>query len=195
MPPLTDVTLTQVASATEAEVLRLQAAQNFYTEQQKPRVRLRVKIVQPDWPWLWVTFESTHQLFNPLEAGQRFAVIYFCSLAGPDLEVRRLRPEKILWRGRIVGQEVAREIAEELRTNPGPQEYKVFFRYDNWDRSEAREGEDPITLVPIREDLCLSLKKENYPFSPSIGNPLRINKDLVNAAVGELPRTLAVPKT
>jgi hypothetical protein len=194
VPPLADVKLTQVSSADQTEVQRVESAQNLYTEQQKPRVRLHLKIIQPDWPWLWVTFESTRQIFNPLEAGQRYAAVYLCSLAGPDLEVRRLGWQKILWRGKIVGQEAAREIAEELKTNPGPQEYKVYFRYQNWDRDEPREEEDPITLVPLQEDLCLSLKRSSDPFPPSIGEPLRISKDEINAAVGELPRSLAVPK-
>jgi hypothetical protein len=194
VPTLSQAELAQVGLATPDEEARLQAAKDAYRDEQKPRIRLKVTVIQPDWPILWVTFRSAQQLFNPLEAGERYASVYLCSLRDEEVNARRLARESILWRDRIVGQKAARQIAEELRAGAAPQEYKVFFRYMNWDRTAPRQNGDPITLVSLEEDLCLSLKKINDPFAPSIGEPLRIDKEAVNAAVGTLPRSLPVPE-
>lgn len=193
-PPLTDAELTSVSLASDEDLSRFETAKNSYYRTAYPRGLPSVTVLQPDWPVVRIVFQSQRQLFNPLEAGMRHAVVYPCVDRNRDWDAGGLGSQPILWRNSIVDRNASERIAEQLATGPAPQEYEVFVRYDNWDRSEVRAAGDPVTLVPLQDDVCLSLQKLNYPFAPDIGDPLRISKDLVNRAVGKLPRSLPVPE-
>jgi len=193
VPPLDDAEVTELALASPADLSRYRAAKDYYYRAILTKGLPPITIVQPDWPTLHVTFQSQRQLFNPLEAGPRLAVIYLCGERDQEWGVYGFRSAKILWRDRFVDQEASKQIAAQLKTEPKLQEYEVFFSYSYWDSLEAREEGDPITLLPLPDDLCLSLHKLNYPFAPSTGEPLRIGKEAVNEAVGDLPRPLLVP--
>jgi hypothetical protein len=194
VPPLQEAELAEVALATPEDLSRFKAAQNSYYRAAYPRGLPEITVLQPAWPTVRIAFRSSQQLFNPREAGIRHAVVYPCGDQDRAWDSGGLGSEPILWRNRFVDKAQSERIAGQLATEPGPQEYEVFIRYDNWDRSEVRAPGDPITLIPMQEDLCLSLQKLNYPFAPGIGEPLRVGKNLINRAVGELPISLPFPE-
>src|SRR3546814_20939575 len=99
----------------------------------------------------------------------RHAVVYPCNDHDRDWNVDGLGSKPILWRSRVVDQEVSQEIAKELSDKPGSQEYEVFIHYDNWDRSENRAPGEPINLLPLQDAICLSPHKLNYPCDPGRG--------------------------
>src|SRR3546814_19461758 len=108
-------------------------------------------VLQPAWPTLRIAFRSQQRIFNPLETGMRHAVVYPCNDHDRDWNVDGLGSKPILWRSRVVDQEVSQEIAKELSAKPGSQAYEVFIHYDNWERSEKSAPGDHINLLPHPE--------------------------------------------
>jgi len=194
VPPLREAELAEVSLATSEDLSRFQTAKDTYYRAAYPGGLPELTVLQPAWPIVRIAFRSSQQLFSPLEAGKRHAVVYSCGDRDRDWDSGGLGSVPILWRNEVVDKAQSEQIAGQLATAPGPQEYEVFIRYDNWDRSEVRAPGDPVTLIPLQEDLCLSLQKLNYPFAPGIGEPLRISKNLINRAVGELPISLPIPE-
>ncbi len=190
-PSLNNAEVTALTLATPAELSRFEAAKDLY---HRPFALPPVTVIAPDWPTLRLAFQSQRQLFNPLEAGRGSALVYPCLADHRDRDPYGLASQFVLWRGRVVDQQASQEIADLLASDSAPQEYVVFFDYRYWDVREPRDQDDPITLLPLQDDLCVSLHKARYPFAPSVGKPLRIAKDSVNEAVGDLPRRIPVPQ-
>jgi hypothetical protein len=99
-----------------------------------------------------------------------------------------------MWGGQFVNRERAQEIEKMLESGAPPQIYEVFFLYVYSDRSRAGEKGQPVVLLPLPDDLCVALYQSNYPFPSSMGRPLRISKDAINAAARPVPRQLPVPQ-
>lgn len=190
-PSLDDAEVTALTLATPAEISSFEAAKDLHLS---PSGLPSLTVIAPDWPTLRLAFQSQRQLFNPLEAGRASALVYPCTADGRDRDPYGLGSEFVLWRGRVVDQQASQKIADLLASEPTPQEYVVFFDYRYWDVQQQRDEGDPITLLPLQDDLCLSLHKPRYPFAPSVGEPLRISKDSVNTAVGDLPRSIPAPQ-
>lgn len=190
-PSLDDAEVTALTLATPAEISRFEAAKDLHLS---PSGLPPLTVIAPDWPTLRLAFQSQRQLFNPLEAGRASALVYPCTADGRDRDPYGLGSKFVLWRGRVVDQPASQKIADLLASEPTPQEYVVFFDYKYWDAQEQRDQDDPMTLLPLQNDLCVSLHKPRYPFAPSIGKPLRIGKESVNEAVGDLPRRIPAPQ-
>ena len=118
-----------------------------------------------------------------------YLLFYLC---GADNNEGRLwLTGEIMWHGRVVTLESAREIEKSLENEPRAQEYEIYFGYAYWDRQQARTKGQPITLLPLADDLCVALQRWNYPLPSSVGRPMRVGKELINKTVGPLPRLLS----
>lgn len=98
--------------------------------------------------------------------------------------------QEVMWRGHFVTPERAREIESLIETKVRPQTYEVFFSYVYWERNQGHQSSALVTLQPLPADLCVAMHRWNYPLPSSVGHALRIDKEMVNAAVGPLPRPL-----
>lgn len=151
-------------------------------------------------PLLRLSFESKHQLFDTVEETPRSAGLYLCNGLDERWGLDGDLIGNTLWQGKLVDQRVSQEIADQLKTTPGPQEYEIFFDYAYWDPTAVREKEGHFKLLPISDDICLTF--EDPPFYAISGTGerfslvglLRIDKEAVIEAVGDLPRFLPIPE-
>jgi hypothetical protein len=145
-----------------------------------------------DWPLMLLAFKSDRRLFTADEL-MPLLDFYLCNPSEQDAsdELHGFGQSRVLWRGQIIYPPVASEIAEALETGLKPQEYEVFFHFIYWGHEQSDDGKRHVMLLPLPSDLCVSLYASNWPLAgPSVGRPLRIDKDLVNAAAGPLPRPI-----
>jgi hypothetical protein len=140
----------------------------------------------PSWPVLRMAFQSSRVLFDPDASSMPTVVFRFC---GSDGNLPGFRMQQVMWRGGFITPERAQEIDNLIKTGAIPQTYEVFFEYAYWDHKQSQRGA-PVTLLPLPDDLCIAMHRWNYPLPASVGHPLRISKEMVNAAVGPLPRPL-----
>ncbi len=144
-----------------------------------------------EWPVVRVAFQSPRILFDPNAGPMPSLFFYLCDSDGDSGRLWGFRDSDVMWNGRIVTSERALEIKSLLEAKAEPQEYEVFLRYVFWDLEQApREGQ-PITLLPLPDDLCIALQRSNYPLPSSEGRPMRISRNAINTAVGPLPRPLS----
>jgi hypothetical protein len=146
---------------------------------------------EPKWPMLRLSFQSRRLLADPDASSMPEVLFYLC---GPNDNKGRLRgfgmPE-IMWHDRLVTSEGAQQIQKSLKVETRPQTYEIFFDYVYWDRGQSYQAGQPVALLPLPDDLCVALHKWNYPLPSSVGHPLRVSKDLINNAVGPLPRQIS----
>ena len=136
------------------------------------------------WPVVRVAFKSSRVLFDPDASSIRARLL----LCGSNDEKGLGGMRDVIWRDRFITPERARQIEKSLKDEGRPQTYKIFFDYVYWDRGQSRQEGQPVTILPLPDDLCVALHRWNYPLPSSVGRPLRISKDVINAAVGPLPR-------
>ncbi len=139
-----------------------------------------------------LTFRSNHQLIDESDLSPSVD-FYLCDKKAEDWEIIGIWYPRIMWKNKIVYPPVSNEITNTLKTGSTPQEYEVFFAYVYWDYEGYNSGKVQRMLLPLPSDLCVSLFDWNYPFGPNVGRPLRISKDFVNEAVGDLPRPIPAP--
>ena len=146
----------------------------------------------PHWPQMRITFQSTHSLF---EQPVWFIEFYNCGKTDDFWEWDSLHfgNPKIMWRNRIVDTEVSREIEEILETGGKPQTYEMFFKYVHSNREDYLRNGTPPVLLPLSDDLCISFTIRDILLGVGVGRPFRIDGNLVNAAVGDLPRPRPQP--
>jgi hypothetical protein len=145
--------------------------------------------VEPkQWPVVRVAFKSSRVLFDPDASSIPSARFFLC---GSNDEKGLLGMRDVVWRDRFVTPERARQIEKSLKDEARPQTYEIFFDYEYWDRGQPRQQGRSVTLLPLPDDLCVALHQWNYPLPSSVGRPLRISKDVINAAIGPLPRQLS----
>jgi hypothetical protein len=146
---------------------------------------------KPKWPVVRVAFESSRVLFDPDASSMPTVSFYLCDSGTKDGRLSGFGTPNVMWHDRfVVSSERAREIDGALRQGDRPQTYEIFFDYVYWDWGQKRQKGQPVTLLPLPGDLCLALHRWNYALPSSVGRPLRISKDVINAAVGPLPRQL-----
>lgn len=142
-----------------------------------------------------LVFQTDRTLFDSHNAGESLSVaFYLCSSAPSTDQLWGFGSESlgVMWNGRVVTSEIAKDIAGAVAAKPQPQRYEIFFSYVYWDRPRTWSMGEPVTLLPLPEDLCLAMYRLRMPFPSTFGRPMRISKSLVNAAVGPLPRPLPV---
>jgi hypothetical protein len=92
----------------------------------------------------------------------------------------------------MIYPQILSDIADALGNGQNPQEYEIFFEYYYWEDVSDSSGTQWRMLVPLPADLCVSLFELNWPLRSTVGRPLRIDRDIVSAAVGPLPRPIPV---
>ena len=89
---------------------------------------------------------------------------------------------EFLWRGQVVTKDNVDRIASAAQDSPP--RYEVFFRY-----RPLPIGSDPsvpVAVPPPWEDLCLAVMDwGGWPAQSPDGQPLRIPRDLVAAALAQ----------
>jgi hypothetical protein len=143
-------------------------------------------------PTLRISFVTSRMLIEP-SASETSAVhgaAYFCDDGHPLKD--RLARVSVMWRGRHVTTEIARDIGRALIT--AGQEYEIFVLYSHWDRRSGRPGMTTATLLPPANDLCFALLTEGYPLPSTAGQPLRVDRSAVAAALGPLPREISIAR-
>ncbi len=145
------------------------------------------------WPLLRLTLTSERQLF--IEDDLIPEVDFNLCSKDKENELEALHSvghPRILWRGQIVHPPVSSDITKALENGLKPQEYEIFFEYFHWDHAIDSSGIRRAMLLSLSADLCISLYESNWPLQSTLGRPLRIDRELVNAAVGPLPRPVPV---
>lgn len=133
-----------------------------------------------DWPRIRISFSSNRMLFEPGEnSGWANGEVYFCGR--DDIQSDWKNREPILWRGRVIMGDVAREIGEALGVDREPQTYEFILRYTNWESTPSG-----LMLQPLSDDLCFSVVET--PWATYRGRPLRIDMQTISEALGPLPR-------
>lgn len=188
--PLDDAQLTSIALASPDDLERYERAR---TSDLLASNRLSLlHDSPPDWPTIKLSFRSSRILFVSSDTWPR-ADAYVCDEIGDQWHLPGFGQPRVMWQGRLVNPAVAEEIAAVLQAEETPQEYEIFFSYAHYRRNDEARRAGSVTLSPLPGDLCLSLVRSNYPFPQSVGRPLRIDKDRVTEAVGDLPRQFPVP--
>lgn len=147
----------------------------------------------PDWPVIRLEFQSSRVLFDPDSSSMPHIVFHRC---GPTLDAERrlygFGGYDVMWRDRLLVayQSAPRDAKAALEAEGRPQNYEVFFRYTYWNSEEVREAGGPVTLLPLPDDLCVSLERGHYAALSAVGEPLRIPREKVNDLVGPVPRLL-----
>jgi hypothetical protein len=216
MTPLDDATLGSVSLATMQDQLRLDAAderdrrESFLgatiIELNGPTTRfgpgeynafvayrdrdLRFvrsgRRVGMEWPVLRASFLTRRSI-----EADGLGRMYFCDSGESSW---RLGSAKLMWRGRIIGDEVSRQIEAALASSPQPLEYEFLFEYTATEETgPLPSGARSVTLAAPASDLCFSLVQYGMLHPPRYGRPLRIPKDAVAAALGALPRSIPIP--
>lgn len=129
------------------------------------------------WPKVQLTFQSHRPLFEPSGVAT-FVRFELCD--GP-------RDQRHLYG---FGLAEIIPLADESGPMGQPQEYEVVFDYVHWDKNQARTKGDPVVLLPLPSDLCVAIIKPSKPFSPSVGRPLRVRREVVNELIGPFPRPI-----
>lgn len=176
VPSLEAAKLIAVQPATPSDIERFARA----TEKSRPAASGEM-IAYPgstfrpvDFPKVILIFRSTH---NPEKANDLLIDLYPCS--------QKKTPEN--------GGFIEGVILERSSGAPAGEEreYELLFNYRN---SPVRQPADTtVTLQPMTEDLCIAFKALNWPVAaPTLGPPMRIPRETINAAVGPLPRVLTI---
>lgn len=150
------------------------------------------QVNRANWPTLRMAFRSRHVLFDP-GATTTSGSFFFCEQDRLGARIYGFGPGDILWRGRFVAARVAEEIEAAARTDTQLQNYEVFFDYVYWDTDQPRRSGEAVMLLPLPADVCFAIERPRYPFPAAFGRPLRITKDMINQAVGTLPRPIELP--
>jgi hypothetical protein len=148
----------------------------------------RVGRAKSRWPTLRLTFQSDRPLFDHDTTPPRVQ-FEICDASGDERHLYGFGLVEVIWQGEPITESAALEI----QSLDQPQEYEVEFDYVYWEDSQNRSRPDSVTLLPLPGDLCIAFRKGNKPLPPSIGRPLRINRDTVNKTVGPLPRLISIP--
>ena len=194
-----DIEVTGFNLASSEELSRYWASMDRWHYALFPDMPLPSAMMARVFPMLRLSFQSKLQLFDPPEQGPQSAKTYLCG--GPDRiwGINGTFFGHVLWQGRFIDQEVSQQIAEQLKTSSEPQEYEVFFEYVYADPTAVREKENHAKLLPLTDDICLTFQKSPvYTFYNtgeifSAVGLLRIAKETVHDAVGDLPRLLEIP--
>ncbi len=140
------------------------------------------------WPMVRLTFLSDRPLFDPDTTLPRVQ-FEICDASGEERHLHGFGLVEVAWQGRPVTPAAARTI----QSLEQPQEYEIEFNYVYWEQYEKSGGSGSATLLPLPGDLCVAFWKASKPLPPSIGRPLRINREIVNEVVGPLPRQVSLP--
>lgn len=139
------------------------------------------------WPLLRLTFRSNRPLFDESDLLPSVD-FYLCDKNTQGWELYGFGTPRLVWQNKIVYPPVSKEIDNSLKKSASPQEYEVFFSYIYWGHTDKNDETRHPILMPLPGDLCISMFSGGFFSGPRVGRPLRIDKDLVNAAVGDLPR-------
>lgn len=195
-----DIKVTGFGLASPEDQARYWAAMDRWHHALFPNMPLPSDMMARMFPILRLSFQSKRQLFDTVEEGPRSGRFYLCEGLDRRWGLDGDTIGNTLWQDKLVDQQVSQQIADQLQTTPGPQEYEIFFEYAYWDPTAVREKEGHFKLLPIPDDICLTF--EDPPFYAVSGTGetfsllglLRIYKEAVIEAVGDLPRFLAVPE-
>lgn len=147
-----------------------------------------------DWPLVKLSFLSPRDLYVDQSDGSTVEVEFDrCGTAESYPLISGSGHSEVMWRDQFITNRRRQAIDDAIAPEP-MQKYEVFFQYVYWDSDQPRQKGQPVTLLPLPDDVCMAVHQYNYLRSPSLGRPLRISKDLINNAVGSLPRTLPVPE-
>jgi len=148
---------------------------------------------KPRWPMLRLVFQSHHVLLDPDASSAPFVVFYLCDSNNDRVRLWGFGTPALMWDDRLVVTSTSvRQMATLLGTRAQPQRYEVFFEYVYSDHEHTHAATQPVTLLGLPKDLCVAMERLNYPFPSSVGRPMRISKDVINAALGPLPRSLSI---
>lgn len=143
------------------------------------------------WPNVRLSFQSRRALFDPDASVMPRVAFHMCGSYGDEQPLWGFGSPEVIWRGRFVTAERAREIEKLLAADARAQEYEVFFQYVHYaEEKQTREPVSSVTLLPLPDDLCVALISYNFLSPPSVGRPSRVSKGAINDAVGPLPRPL-----
>lgn len=191
-----DIEVTGFNLASSADLSRYWAAMDRWHRALFPELPPPSEMMIHYLPILRIAIQSERLWFDPRQSGPRSASVYICNAWDQKWGHQGIIGANLLWRDKLVDQEVAQEIADQLAA--GPQEYELFFLYSYWDVSAPRVKEDHIELLPLSDDICLTLQNSRIYSITSTGELLRavellrISKEAINAAVGDLPRLTAI---
>jgi hypothetical protein len=177
------------ASLSDRQGNRVTFTHNEYDEYRRytdEHHMLRIEEILPStWPWpeMKLVLESNHSLSNG--SGLNF---YLCD-ANKRKEQLFGFSGQLVWNGRILTPTSTRQVAELIKAAGQPQQYELFFTYVYYQKVHPVEGKS-MSLLPLPEDLCVAMKRYNMPFPTSVGRPMRISKDTINAALGPLLRDI-----
>lgn len=144
----------------------------------------------PQWPVMRLVFTTDRALFDPEAGAVPNAIFYLCTSGPEQGHLYGFGLGEVTWHGRIVTLKRAREIARLREAGARSQTYELFFDYVYWDVAQTRSEGQQITLLPLPDDLCVAMSRWNLPLPASVGRPLRIARERVNAAAGPVPRPL-----
>lgn len=157
LPPLNDARLLRVSVGTPEEVTRAD--------------------VRWDFPVLHLHIETERNL---LDSDGDLGI----GLCGDEMLYRRAF---FMWRDRIVWPGVDQStFGAALRDQGTTQRLEIVLNYTWWQKL-ADDSQDQVTLQPLERDMCVAFQRFNKPFPTTVGAPLRVPKEMVNAALQPLP--------
>ena len=146
----------------------------------------------PYWPLVRVVFSSDRNLRRaPSSSG----ALYWCDAGTPFQEDGFTGQAEILWRDRFIDDHPSSELRAALDTPSSPQEYEFLFPYTSiLEQRPLPRGTRTVTQAPPKGDLCFALVQYTMLMPPSVGRPLRIDKEALTAALGPLPRSVTITR-
>ncbi len=141
-----------------------------------------------DWPVIRLQFRSGQNLAEEPDTPWD---LRFWDCSQKD-EMARVGAALVIWRGRALTPHDRHSGPYATAISQAPQDYEVVFTYRRWNPRAERPA-DTIKLLPLADDLCVGFTESNWPIArPTVGRPLRINGELVNRLIGDLPRMLPI---
>jgi len=143
----------------------------------------------PDWPNLKIAFATKTSLIEPEDSGWVGGLPYLCDIVDPRED--SLGIVTLLWKGRVLTGQVAREIEAVRSSSQDAQVYEAYVTYTQTEEDPVPKDAKTVTLKALSGDLCFGLF--DWGLLAADGRPLRIERALVERALGTLPRTLELP--
>ena len=141
----------------------------------------------PAWPVLKLKL-LTHRLLHDPKSSQTRIGFRFCDPQASKNTRWGILDDFLIWKGQLVDHDRALEIDSALKASAKPQEYEAFLTYVYY-ADESLKADKTVTLLPLPSDLCVSLARPSGFESFEYGPPKRLDKNIVNKAVGDLPRS------